>query len=215
VERARVVVSQGRVRVEEAPGESAALRPSLLLHTVREEVSLLDHPARKYTVVSLATLRGMSSQFDNLLDLLPEAHRAGVEGLVRQPARALTVKRLGRTLEVGGKVCEGYLIASDGKPEYEVWMAPESDFLEQAPDIRTLRKTLHYLSEFSRSAPGSVGEEAALAALERVEGLPLRIRQIAVPGKVMEIRVETKRVDPALFRPPAGYERSAGLLPGM
>lgn len=210
VERGRIVVSQGRVRVDEAPGATAPLKSVLLLHTVREEATLVDHAARTCTVISLATMKDLSGHFDNLLGLLPEEHRAGVEGWVREPAAAVTTRPMGRTQKIAGGVCQGHYVFRDGQPAYEVWMAPESAYADQAADLRTLRKALSTLAEFSRTAPGMIGEEAALASLEKVAGVPMRIRSLTAPGRVIEIRVDPRRVEPGLFLPPEGYRRRAG-----
>lgn len=215
VERGRITVSQGRVRVDEAPGATAPLKPAMILHTVREEATAVDHSTRTCTVVSLATMKDLSGHFDNFLNLLPEEHRAGVEGWVREPAVAVTVQPTGRTLEIEGVTCRGLILLRGGQPAYEVWMAPEASFADRAPDLRTLRKALHYLSEFSRLAPGMAGEEAALAALEKVAGVPRRIRSLTVPGRVMEIRTDPGRVEPGFFQPPEGYRLQTGPIPGV
>jgi hypothetical protein len=215
VERGRITVSQGRVRVDEAPGETAPLKPTLILHTVREEATLVDHAARTCTVISLASLKELSGHVDNLLDLLPEEHRAGVEGWVREPAAAVSVRPTGRTQEIAGVACQGQIILRGGRPAYEVWMAPESAFTDRAADLRTLRKALRYLADFSRAMPSLAGEEAALSSLESVAGVPMRIRWLTAPGRVMEIRADSRLVGPGHFQPPEGYRSRAGPIPGL
>jgi len=214
-ERGRVAVSQGRLQIEEAKGETAPLQSVLLIHAVREEVSLMDHASRRYTVMPLSVLRGMTGQFKGILDLLPPEQRNAAAGYLNQKPLKLSVTRLGKTLNIQDLTCDGYVISSDGSPAYEVWMVPDAVFPENAADLRTLRKILKILTELAEAMPGEAGEEGALVALDRIEGVPLRIRKIGAPGSVTEIHIETKRVDPERFRPPAGYECTPGLFPGL
>jgi hypothetical protein len=189
---------------------------------------LVDHKRRTYYQVDPKSAAQAASQVSGLRQGLEEGlgslspdQRAAVQDLLGELAKPAPVElpeyrlrergELARYAEIacaqhdvleGEKVVAEVCLADYGKPPLV------REQLAAVPKLGVfLRRTLEPLArEFPSLLP-----LAPWAALDAVQGLPLRMRSVADDGATSETtvtRIEAAPVDPALFALPAGYARS-------
>ncbi|MDZ4198417.1 MAG: hypothetical protein U1E27_03935 [Kiritimatiellia bacterium] len=214
-ERAVIAISGDRLAIRTAEGEKGALSTALVFQASSGEILFFDHDTKQVMSMNAATLRGLSRQLQGLLDMLPPEHRAQL-GALAGKAPKIDVEALGRTEKIGGRECAGHRVLKDGKPEMEVWSFPFAEIGAEAADLKTYKAFFKMMLEMAAAVPGAADQAgAAFLGLDRIDGLPARVRKLSDPVEVTDIVPAVRAVDASLFESPAGYQKAALPFPLM
>jgi hypothetical protein len=222
-ERAEVRIDGDRLRFDDPSG-----RTSVIYRADRELAWWLDHREKKFVEVSRGSTAAVARKVDETntairksLEGLPPERRAALEGLLDgtlgPPPGAepeVSLRPTGERDLVEGIPCDEHEVVR-GTERVALLCAAQPDALGLAPGDRdVLRRLSGFLREtvesISRLAPGAVRSEGvdALAAVDRLDGVPVRVRAFDDGRAVSETlvtEVVTEDVDPARFERPEGY----------
>jgi len=226
--RYEVWVDGPKLAVELARRDGSPAKRRVVFRSGEDVVWLVDHERRTYYQVDPQSAAQTASQVAGLrqgleegLSGLPPEQREAVKDLLGELAKPATGPlpeyrlrergELGRYAEIacaqndvleGEQVVAEVCLADYGKPPLV------REQLAAVPALGGfLRRTLEPLA---REFP-SLRPLLPYAALDAIQGMPLRVRSVAEDGAASETtvtRVEAAAVDPSLFALPAGYARS-------
>lgn len=226
--RYEVWVDGPRLAVELKRRDGSPAKRRVVFRSSEDVVWLVDHERRTYYQVDPQSAAQTASQVAGLrqgleegLGALPPEQREAVKDLLGELAKPATGPlpdyrlrergELARYAEIacaqndvleGDQVVAEVCLADYGKPPLV------REQLAAVPALGGfLRRTLEPLA---REFP-SLRPLAPYAALDAIQGMPLRVRSVADDGSASETtvtRVESTPVDPALFTLPTGYARS-------
>jgi hypothetical protein len=221
-----VMIEGDRLRMELPRG-------TMIWRGDRGVVWQVDPKNRRYFEISRETARGMAAQLDGAVTMLrrqmakmPEQQRRQMEELMetRAPApetRAETAyRKVASGVEVGPWRCDRWEKLVDGRKQQELCLAPLAALRLSRADLAPMRE----VAALAREMVDRLGTELAaqqidpdaLAAAAGEEVYPVRVVSFGERGTYeFELRaVERRALAPALFEPPAGYEKASLPAPG-
>jgi hypothetical protein len=218
--RATSLVDRDRVRVETASGDVILFRGD------RDVVWILRPKDRTYVELNRDSMKTLQDQAEAArermkaeLEKLPPEQRAELEKMMREtPTRVsepVTVKPTGRSDQVGGLACHEVEVYRGAAKEYEACVADWATAGVTTDDLAGLKQAGSWREKVGRAASAADPNagEGAMELLDRLDGLPVRVRRFHDGKAVSEMRVtsvEKKPLDATLFEVPEGY-RSKGV----
>ena len=128
-----------------------------------------------------------------------------------KPQVSIEVEKLGKTEEIAGFKATAYRVVVDGKPEEEIWIAPEINISKEI-DFEKMEKLQ---KEMSKSLEASFGagkagyrESEKYMKLVMEGGYPVREVDLGTNNVEQEVvRAEKKSIPDGEFQPPQGYKK--------
>lgn len=140
----------------------------------------------------------------------------GAGGAADAPREPITAKPNGASDTVSGFACRGFDVRRGADKVAEVCVAAWGDAGLAKGDLDALRKLAVFqrdvLADFGLRGLGGETRNDPFAALDQLDGLPVRIRAVrdgAVVSETRVVKVERRSLEPTLFEPPAGYVRKS------
>jgi hypothetical protein len=204
-QRSVVEVEGRRLRAEAGDGRHGALWSG-------EEgvLQVLDHREKSVLRIDRATARqvqGLRTQIEGL----PPAQRDAVERWLGGGPRArVELRSSGKRVQVSGVSCRLLEALRAGVRLAEICEGPRSALGVTPEALAPARELAAFVAEVGGALPPALGAEGleALALVERVQGVPLRVRAYpkdAVPTETRIVGAVTRRIPPERFQTPAGY----------
>ncbi len=224
---AHTFIDGDRVRME------TKARSAMIFRGDRDLMWVLQPKQHAYFEVTKATMTEVQgraeqamAQMKAQLDKLPPEQRAQVEKLMNehrpagapaapaQAAASYTLRPTGRSDAVSGVACRELEVLRGATKESEVCVADWGATGIARGDLAAFGKLGTWQDGMRGSASAAMGDaspaESAMLLLEKMDGVPLRVRSFHGGAPTTEMRVtkiEKKSVDPGLFEVPAGYTR--------
>jgi hypothetical protein len=213
-QRSVVEVEGRRLRAESGDGRHGALWSG-------EEgvLQILDHRQKSVLRIDRATARqvqGLRAQ----VEALPPAQRAALEGVLgAAPKARVELRNTGKGAQVSGVSCRLLDALRAGVRLAEICEGPRSALGVTPEALAPARELAAFVAEVGGALPPSLGAEGleALALVERVQGVPLRVRAYPKDAVATETRIVgavTRRIPPERFQTPAGYRPGLSLGAG-
>jgi hypothetical protein len=198
----------------------------ILHHRGNDEVVIVDHQKRSYTVIdrkaseNIAAQRSAAQaqmaqameQMREQLKSLPASQRAAVEQMIKQrtaslmpvktPARA--VSEVG-TDTVGEWRCTLYHMSEGGTPTQRMCVVPAADLSMSEDDFETLRATMRALSDMAQRMGGG---GPGMGDLDQVNGVPVQIETLAQGRTMLLDGIAHDPVAASAVTIPEGYQRT-------
>ena len=124
---------------------------------------------------------------------------------------SIEVEKLGKTEEIAGFKATAYRVSVDGKPQEEIWLAPEINISKEI-DLKILEK---FQKEMSKSLEASFGAgKAEYRESEKYVKLIMEggylVREVDPDTNTVEqevVRADKKGIPDSEFQPPQGYKK--------
>lgn len=183
-------------------------------------LQILDHREKSVLRIDRATARSMGGARDGIRDRiegLPEPQRKAIEGWIGDGASApVELKSSGKSAEVNGIRCRLLDALQGGARLAEICEGPRGAAGVPPETLGTLRELAAFLAEVGELLPRSLGADGleALVLVERVQGVPLRVRVWPKDAPATESRLVSalaKSYPPARFQTPPGYQAGIGV----
>lgn len=190
-------------------------------------LQILDHGKKSVLLIDRATARsvtrsvaGARERIRGQIGGLPEAQRETVERWIGgAPPAPVELKSSGKSAQVNGVACRLLDALRSGVRLAEVCEGPRGAVGVTPEALATVHELAAFLAEVGDLLPRSLGLDGleALALVEQVKGVPLRVRvwpkkQVASESRI--VSALPKRYDPARFQTPPGYAPGLGLHVG-
>jgi hypothetical protein len=196
-------------------------RHGLVFRGAEGVLEILDHREKSVVRIDRATARSMARRMDgarDALEALPEPQRSAVERLLgsdRKPA-PVALRATGKSDRVNGIACRLLDALRAGARLAEICEGPKGAGGVSPEALAPVRELAAFATEVGALLPKSLGAEAldALVLVEKVEGVPLRVRAFPKEGPATEsrlVRAVPKRFGPERFQAPAGYSAGIGI----
>ena len=183
-------------------------------------LQILDHREKSVLRIDRATTRSVAGAREGIrgqIGGLPEAQRETVERWIGgAPAAPAELKSTGKSAQVNGVGCRLLDALRSGARLAEICEGPRGAAGVTPEALATVRELAAFLAEVGDLLPRSLGADGleALVLVEKVKGVPLRIRVFPKDQPATESRILSalpRHYNPARFQPPPGYEPSLGL----
>lgn len=198
-----------------------------------EELLMVDDRKKSYMVIDEATIKklsealgGVSSQLQEALKNVPESQRAMMEKMLKDKMPQykmpempkIEVKKTGKKANHGGYPCVRYDVIQDGKKIQEMWVTPWNK-VKGGKEVASCFTKMGAFYEKLLSAfqfPGGQGmaeqiKKNMFAQMGDLKGFPVMTRDFSDSGSVEKETLlksaNVRKLDPADFKPPAGYKR--------
>jgi hypothetical protein len=214
------IAIEGRNLYAETQGGSHSL-------AYRGEAGVLEvYDHREQTVFRLdrATARSVASRVESArgaVEALPDAQRRALESVLGTPRRgpALELRETGQAASVEGVGCRLLELWQEKARRAEICEAPPGAAGVPAEALATVRELVAFGAEVADLLPRSLGGEnlAALSGVERIQGVPLRVRAWPPDAPASESRIvgaAQREFPPERFRAPSGYRPGLGIRVG-
>jgi hypothetical protein len=184
-------------------------------------LEVFDHRDKSVFTLDRATARSMARGVDGARDAvrnLPEPQRRAVEGLLgaEQAPAKVELRASGRSDRVNGIACRLSDALRNGVRLAEICEGPRGAAGVSPEALAPLRELAAFAAEVGDLLPRSMAGEGldALVLVERVQGVPLRVRAFPKDAPATEsriVRAVPKRFGPERFQAPPGYTPGLGL----
>jgi len=196
----------------------------------RREMIVVDHARKSYMVMDAQTMQRMAAHIKQTMDQarakmqqtlqgVPQAQRALLEKKMKEqmPGQLSqsVIHKVGDRADMHGYPCVLFEVVRNGRKIREVWVTDWSNI----EGGRELRPVFNEMSDFFRTLTESMppaGEnpsvlhENIFASIQELGGFPVASRDYAADGTIESESAlrssEQKQIDPAAFKPPAGYK---------
>jgi hypothetical protein len=200
--RRSVVAVEGRRLHAELIGSDRAL----LWNGEAGALELLDHGEKRVFAIDRKSALSLSRGIGGV--------RERVLGGAPAPAR-VELRVTGKKERVNGVACRLLEALRDGARLAEICEGPRGAAGVPPEALRPARELAAFVAEVGDLLPAAKAEGLdALALVERVEGVPLRVRAWPKGAPASEsriVRAVAKRFGPERFEPPPGYASGIGL----
>ena len=184
-------------------------------------LQIFDHGEKSVFTLDRATARSVARGVDGArgaAQRLPEPQRRAVERLLgadQAPAR-VELRASGRSERVNGIACRVLDALRNGVRLAEICEGPRGAAGVSPEALAPLRELAAFAAEVGDLLPASMAGEGldALVLVERVQGVPLRVRawpKDAPPTESRIVRAVPKRFGPERFQAPPGYSAGLGI----
>jgi hypothetical protein len=197
---------------------------SLSYRGVAGVLEVYDHRDQTVFRLDRSTASSVASKVDSARDAveaLPEAQRRALESVIgtRPKAPAVELRETGKGDAVGDVACRLLELWESGARRAEICEAPPGAAGVPPEALATVRELIAFGADVADLIPGSLGGEnlAALEGVERIKGVPLRVRAWPRNEPASESRIvrAIPRDYPAEhFQAPAGYRPGLGIQVG-
>jgi len=215
-QRSLIEVEGRRIRAE-----AGDARRGLVFRGEEGVLEVLDHREKSVVRIDRATARAVARRVDGAreaIDALPEPQRSAAERLLgsdRAPAQ-VALRASGKSDRVNGIACRLLDALRNGARLAEICEGPRGAAGVTPEALAPVRELAAFTAEVAALLPKSLGAEAldALVLVERVEGVPLRVRAFPQEGPATETRIVKavpKRIAPERFQTPPGYTAGIGI----
>jgi len=186
-------------------------------------LQILDHREKSVFRIDRATAREVAGAREGIREGvagLPDAPREAIERWVGgEPPARVELRPSGKSGEVSGVACRLLEAFRNGVRLAEVCEGPRGAAGVPPEALATARELAKFIAEVGDLLPPSMSAEGldALVLVERVEGVPLRVRAWPKGQPATETRLvgaAPKRFAADRFQPPAGYEPGVGIRIG-
>lgn len=230
-----LMIRGNMVRMEEREADGSTIY-SLFDSETRTLTMIMDDE-RSYAELTEATLKAQADQVRTMqeeflqqmrqqMEHMPPEQRGMMEQQMRQmgidPAMlsgedtpvadssALQTRRTGKTGTVSGMRCVEVEVLLDGERTNELCVAEPEQVGLDSGDFATLKQLFEFmqrLSDIALSMGGPFAAEMGAEMLPVVDGVPVRVRNLA-DGSVITLQsIATETLAQDLFRVPEGYQR--------
>ena len=184
-------------------------------------LQIFDHHQKTVFTLDRATARALASRAGGAheaLRNLPEPQRRAVEqwlGAEEAPAK-VELRASGKSDTVNGIACRLLDALRNGARLAEICEGPRGAAGVSAEALVPVRELAAFAAEVGHLLPRSLTGEGldALALVERVQGVPLRVRAFPKDAPATEsriVRAVPKQFGPERFEAPAGYSPGLGI----
>ncbi len=175
-------------------------------------LQILDHREKSVFRIDRATAEGIRGGIEGL----PAGPREAVERWVGAPPAKVELRSTGKSAQVTGVACRLLDAFRDGVRLAEVCEGPRGAAGVTPETLAPARELAAFLAEVGDLLPRSLTGEGldALVLVERVQGVPLRVRawpKDAVPTESRIVSAVPKSFGPERFQTPAGYQPGLGV----
>ena len=222
----KIYAQSEMVRIDNVGGSSSE-QMSIIFRG--EEMLMLNHKDKTYTVMDEAMLEEMSSQMstamqqmEQQLAQMPPAQRAMVEKMMKGKMQGMMPKQNATPrprVEVGESStwksypCVNYSVYSGGEKSEEI-CAASLDSIEGSEEIMgAFRKMARFVKKMTESLPGPFGGAMAqnpMNMMEQIDGFPVHTVQFEKGAVSQEISLESvneQTLDESMFAAPADYKK--------
>jgi hypothetical protein len=217
-QRGVVEVEGRRLRAEAGDGRRGAIWRG-------EEgvLEILDHRKKSVFRIDRATARELAGARDGVregIEGLPDAPREAIERWVGgEPPARVELRSSGKSAQVNGVACRLLDAFRNGVRLAEVCEGPRGAAGVTPEALAPARELAKFVAEVGDLLPRSMTGEGldALVLVERVQGVPLRVRAWPKDAPATESRIVSavpKPFAPERFQLPPGYEPSVGINVG-
>jgi len=214
----------------ELPPSDGTGRVDIIFHGDQQELVMVDHGARKYTVLDQATIKQVSGQMSaalaqvqEQLKNLPPEQRAMMEKMMKgrgmmMPAAAPAPTELRRTSEgakQSGYDAVKYEVLREGTVIRTMWLA-DWTAVTGAGEARTVfERMAGFMKEMTAGLPqflGNMGQDA-FEHMKDLGGFPVRTTEYDESGRPSTdarlVSAESQTIPAGTFEPPSGFSKQA------
>lgn len=217
-ERYSTYVAAGKVRVD---GDASQY---IVFDTAADKLQVVDRKHQRYSEMDGQSMRNLAAQVSGLKTQLegvmagmsPEQRaqleRFGIKGAEEVPA--VSVRKTGKQSRVGEWRCEQLVLIQGDKQVGEMCMAKGQVMGIPPEDIAAMVRLQRFAKEIARSVGPAFGAAELASAWEAGDQMPLRMNYVDNGhGYTRTLtNFSTHKVDTALFKVPAGYQRQQSPL---
>lgn len=215
-QRSLIEVEDRRIRAE-----AGDARHGLVFRGEEGVLEILDHREKSVVRVDRVTARSVARGVDGAreaIEALPEPQRSAAERLLgsdRAPAQ-VALRASGKSDRVNGIACRLVDALRNGARLAEICEGPRGAAGVTPEALAPVRELAAFTAEVSALLPRSLGAEAldALVLVEKVEGVPLRVRAWPKDSPATETRIVKavpKHIAAERFQTPPGYTAGLGI----
>ncbi len=184
-------------------------------------LEVYDHRDKTVFRLDRSTADSVTRGMDAARGALPEPQRRALDSVLgTQPKSApATLRETGRDDRVDGVACRLFELHQGTARRAEICEAPPGAAGVPAEALATVRELVAFGGDVAHLIPGSLGGDglAALGGVERLEGVPLRVRAWPADAPASEtriVRAVPRSYPPERFRAPPGYRSGLGIQVG-
>ena len=226
VEASKIYAQSEMVRIDIVGGSSSE-QMSIIFRG--DEMLMLNHKDKTYTVMDEAMLDKMSSQIstamqqmEQQLAQMPPAQRAMVEKMMKGKMQDMMPKQnappplqveVGESSTWKSNPCVNYSVYSGGEKTEEI-CAASLDSIEGSEEMMgAFRKMARFVKKMTESLPGPFGAGMAqnpMNMMDQIDGFPVHTVQFERGAVNQEISLESvneQTLDESMFAAPADYKK--------
>jgi len=231
VEESRMILGPHKLRMEmqgAAEGDEAG-ETSMIFRGDLDEVIIVDHRRKTYTLPDKQTTEAMAPQIDaamkqmeEQLAQMPEEQREAMKKYMQgampgmQPAEkapVIEVKKTDRREKIDGYDCTCYEVLVGGAKSNETWVADFHAVGLDREDFQVFYDMADFYRRMLESLPNAaklMADDSFVQGMAKIDGFPILVREFEGAKVSSETRfksIETIESDPAAFEAPEGYAR--------
>ena len=228
IEASKIYAQSEMVRVDNIGGSSDE-QMSMIFRG--EEMLMLNHKDKSYTVMDEAMLEEMNSQMSAAMQQMeaqlaqvPPAQRAMVEKMMKGQMQGMMPMQSAAPpppprVEVGESSawksypCVKYSVYSGGEKSEEICAASLDSIEGSEEAIRGFRKMAGFVKKMTKSLPGQFGvgmAENPMNMMEQIDGFPVHTVHFEKGAVTQEMSLESvteQTLDESMFAAPADYKK--------